>query len=542
MLEHTTSGEKRRPALAQGFGHAVEPPERRGAGPTDAILLIEDDDDVAEAITHLLENDRYFVFRSPDALEALQELRSGLAPDIILLDLVMPRMDGWEFRVEQRRDPILSAIPIIALSADDSPKARAIDADIFLKKPVDEAALLSAIRSTRELLERRRRDEHAAQQERLSSLGVIAAGIAHEINNPLAAVIGNLELATRRCTRLLQGANPLPREAVVEVMKLLAEAQAGNARIAEVVRNVSTFAHPDTDEVTPLDVQSVLESSIRLVANEIRHRTRLERVYGQVPKVLGNAAKLGQVFLNLMIHAIHALGDEPRGGIIRIELAAQGDQVLISIGDSWPNVAPEAAERRFDPFLASRMRSLSHGMGLALSQRAILAMGGTLRLESEPARGSVFHVSLPAYQPGERGSQSFLRSTNAKKNVPRVLIIDDEEMMCSMLEATLAEAFEVTACLDAHHALEKLYQEDFDVVLCDLMMPVVSGMELYRQLSQNRPSVARRFIFMTGGTFTENARQFLAEPARRFVTKPFRIDELTRELNAVVRESAASSV
>ena len=171
------------------------------------LLLVEDDGELRSSLAELLETDGYDVIGAANGAEALEYLKKRPAPDLILLDLMMPVKDGWQFRIEQKRDPSIASIPVVALSADDTPKAIAIDAEAYIKKPFQYPALLEAVRR---ILDTRR----LAHVDRMASLGTLAAGIAHEINNPLTYVIANLQLLEEEmprhvpphCTMPLQGA------------------------------------------------------------------------------------------------------------------------------------------------------------------------------------------------------------------------------------------------------------------------------------------------------------------------------------------------
>jgi signal transduction histidine kinase/ActR/RegA family two-component response regulator len=508
--------------------------------------LIEDDYDAGDAITAILEGQHYTVFRSFDAFDGIAQIRAGLSPDLILLDLMMPCLSERELRAMKQHDSLLSTIPIVALSAPDSPKACLFDVDAVLTKPIEALALLEAVHRTFEAIARRRSDEEAAQQERLSSLGVMAAGLAHEVNNPLASLLGNLELASRRCNELLHELEGPQAQVLSNVMRFMSDAQAGGTQIAEVVRGVSAFVRPDTERVVSFDVQAVLESSLRLAANELRHRARLERAYCQVPHVIGNESKLSQVFLNLLINAAHAVGDDNRSGLIRVAVRSSGDRVVVSIADNGPGMSPGIAARIFDPFFSTKPRGQGLGLGLALSQRSVQMMGGCIRVESEPGKGSVFYVSLPASSSALRTDSMPEAISGVMKALPRarrlrVLIVDDEEMMCTMLAATLGDDYDVTTCVDSRVVLGELSSQAFDVILCDLMMPILNGMELHRELLHRRPELAGRMLFMTGGTFTDSARSFLDDGTRRYIKKPFDMDEMVRLLKLVAASPGANA-
>lgn len=510
-----------------------------------SILLVEDDAQIREAITDLLEDEGYEVDKCVDALEALQMLESGHVPDVILLDLMMPRMDGWEFRVRQLRDPRLARIPVIALSADSSAKARAMDVDAYLQKPVSDQALLNTVSRLLGALQEERVAARAHELERLSSLGVLSAGIAHEINNPLSFVSGNVELARRKCEELRASLGP-ERAAELDIIdRLLHHAQRGATRIAEVVRGVSTFSRPDTGEVTAIDLREVLESSVQLVANEIRHRARLERDYRDVPKVTGNSAKLGQALLNLLINAVHAIdeGASERHTIrVATEQAPDGSAV-ITISDTGRGLTSRMVSRLFDP----QGSDGQGGPGLTISQRIIHEMGGDIRVMSAPNRGSTFRVTLPArvearQTEGTQGEPAATPGPQASPQRARLLVVDDEQLMCDLLSAMLGEEYEVVALSNAKEALARLTQgETFDLLLCDLMMPELTGMDLYSELARTRPEQAARMVFMTGGTFTERAHRFLEEHGRVQLQKPFRHEQLLSLVRTRLEELSRSA-
>jgi CheY-like chemotaxis protein len=191
-----------------------------------SLLVVEDDDMIREALTELLRDEGALVTPAANGREALQELRSGRAPDLILLDLMMPVMDGWEFRVDQRADPTLAAIPIIAMSADMSAKARAIAADAYLRKPLDFSELVGHIRSVVDHAAAQR----AAAADTAAAFATMAAEIAHEINNPLTYLMANLQVLAERLPAATDGKGQ-------ELQELIADALEGADRIRRIVKD-----------------------------------------------------------------------------------------------------------------------------------------------------------------------------------------------------------------------------------------------------------------------------------------------------------------
>jgi CheY-like chemotaxis protein len=510
------------------------------------IMVVDDDDHIAEALTLVLEAASWEVQRSTSGLDALKRLRSGYLPDLIVLDLMMPDMNGWEFRLEQRGDPRWANIPVIAMSADSSAQAAAIDADIYLRKPVDDLTFVQSVQRLLTATHEAREESRRTEIERLSSLGLIAAGVAHEINNPLAFVVGNLELARKHARELERELTGLSRARLIAMLRLMESADRGAQRIAEVVRSVAAYSRPDTDQLVATDLVQVLEGSIQLVDNEIRHRARLSRAYRDVPAVLGNPGKLGQVFLNLLTHAAHAVGDD--GAAMReirvgTETAADG-QAQVTIAHDGELVPRAQLSGVFDPFFSGGPNGGGLGLGLAISHRIVTAMGGTLTVQRDSGEFSVFRVCLPAaVQATPKSAPERLRDESETAAArARVLVIDDEPMMCDLLDGTLGDRYEVHTRMSARQALQEIQAgASYDVILCDLMMPELSGMDMYAELQRTRPDQAERMVFMTGGTFTERAQAFVDRCPTACLSKPFRPPDVYRALDARLREVGRAS-
>jgi signal transduction histidine kinase len=357
-----------------------------------SILVVEDDFDIRETLRTLLEDRGYEVSTCSNGLEALTHLRSGRHTDVILLDLMMPVMDGWQFRVLQKRDPQLAPIPVLAISANGTPKAAAIDADAYLQKPIDIDALLSAIERTLLVVERRHLQTALAESERLAALGTLAAGVAHEINNPLSYVLSNIAYAAR----VVSGDAPAEREKT-ELRKALAEAEEGCVRIRTIVRDLQLFARPTDEETRPVDVRRVLDSSVALAAHELRQRARVVKEYGEVPLVDANEGRLGQVFINLLVNAAQAIPEgEAEKNEIRLSVRSDGPWVVIEVRDTGSGIPPEIRARIFEPFFTTKPVGVGTGLGLSIAHRLVVAAHGEIDVDSERGKGTTFRVRLPA--------------------------------------------------------------------------------------------------------------------------------------------------
>ncbi len=489
------------------------------------VLIVDDEQDIREVFEAVLRYDGYEVLSCNDGQQAMDLLRQGARPDAILLDLMMPNMDGWQFRVAQKSDAELASIPVIAVSADRTAKAAAIDADVYLAKPVDVNALLAAL--DRLLLAREREVLHArlVEADRLTSLGTIAASVAHEINNPLSYAISNLELVSN----LLGDARTASGSPLATA---LADSREGLLRIRSIVRDLRTFSRPADDGIGPVDVERVLDSAANIVSSEVDHRARLVKDYGGVPRVLANEARLGQVCLNLIVNAAQSI---PEGHVesneIRITTRSDGrGRVIIEVRDTGEGIAEPLLAHIFEPFFTTKLRSLGTGLGLSICKDLVERLGGTLTVDSEVGKGSLFRISFPelAESVSSRGAEVVAERRGAVDAPPpalarsRVLVVDDEPRLCAILARLLGSEHDVTTLTNAATAVERIAAgERFDVIFSDLMMPGMSGMELHAELERLVPQQAKRMVFLTGGAFTPRASEFLGTVRNRFLDKPF---------------------
>ncbi len=553
--------------------------EKRASGRS--LLVIEDDSDIREALDGLLSMEGFRVTGCSNGREALEWLRISPKPDLILLDLMMPIMDGWQFRVVQKDDPELATIPVLALSADSTAKAAAIDAEAYLKKPVDYDTLIATI--DRLLVESEHREIQArlAQTDRLTSLGTLAVGVAHEINNPLAYVLLNLGYVSEELPKLLVpppippgGAAPDPaffRDPAAatrakEVLVALDHAREGAERIRNTVRSLQTFSRPENETRAPLQLAPLLDATLPMIANEIRHRARLVKDYAQVPEVVANEARLGQVFLNLLLNAVQALPeDRPESNEIHLSLRApSADRVVVEVRDNGVGIPPQVRGRIFEPFFTTKPVGIGTGLGLTICHGIVTSLGGTLSFDSEVGVGTTFRVELPAAV-RTMGATAVARvaasgaevidpmeshaplppPSEARVSAPpsgsrgRILVVDDEPIVCFSLERLLSTEGEVVALTSSRQALARIRAgERFDVILCDLMMPEMDAPVLYEEVRAIAPAQAERMVFVTGGAFTLRAREFLESVPNLRLGKPFDVDSLV----ALVRERIDASV
>jgi signal transduction histidine kinase len=517
------------------------------------ILVVDDDDLIRSSLIDILEEDGYRPVGCGDGLDALRHLRQGSPkdrPGLIILDLMLPVMNGWEFRIEQRKDPSLATIPVLALSADISAKAAAIDADAYLPKPVDITTLLQTVELLLLRTERSELARERAVSERMASLGTLAAGVAHEINNPLTFVTTNLGLAAEESVRLRasvgatapSGARDGQLASLDEIRRSLEEAGVGAARIREIVADIKDFGRVKSAETTRVDLRRVLDGAIRFAEHQVRLRAQLVKDYGELPPVLANERRLGQVFLNLVINAAQAI---PEGAAAdnRIRIAARATgagQVIIEVEDSGSGIPPEHLGRIFDPFFTTRTEGEGTGLGLSICHRVVEDLGGTISVTSEVGKGTRFVVTLPAVagDPPKEAAPADPSSTSEAPGPKRaqILVIDDEPAIGRSIQRILKGAHDVTLAADGRDALARVQGgERYDLFLCDLQMPEMSGMDLHEALLAAHPDQAERMIFMTGGAISPRVKDFVERFQSRLIEKPFSAADLRARVEALLR-------
>jgi signal transduction histidine kinase len=352
------------------------------------LLLVEDDVSIRSALAEMLGDEGFTVTTADNGRDALDQLRSGTPPDVIVLDLMMPVMDGWEFRVEQRADPLLATIPLLAMSADLSAKARAIAADGYVRKPIDFPDLLRQIHAAVGTAAKQR----LAAADRMAALGTLASGIAHEINNPLTYVIANLQTLAERLPAA-------PDPATRELAEAVAEALDGAERIRKLVKQVQMVSPGQHQErVTTVALRDVLHTALALTENQIKHRAHLVSDMDQDLYVRGDWERLEQLFVNLLLNAVQALpegrANENQVRISLRELPGQ-DAAVASIEDTGTGIPLEVQERIFQPFFTTKPIGQGKGLGLSICRGIVTALGGQISFQSEPANGTTFRVVLP---------------------------------------------------------------------------------------------------------------------------------------------------
>ena len=386
----------------------------------------------------------------------------------------------------------------------------------------------------RDVTERAEFQDALLERDRMAALGTLSAGVAHEINNPLTYMLVNLEHVLRRLRAASASDDPVAELAdgsgvggLTGLAQSLQQAVEGANRVRQIVRSLLTFSQGNVEQRGVADVRGIVESAVQMAWHEIRHRARLVKVLGDVPPVDANEARLGQVFLNLLVNAAQAI---PEGHADRheVRVSTRTDprgNAVVEVTDTGVGIAPEDMPRIFDPFFTTKGEA-GTGLGLSISMGTVRSLGGDIGVESTPSKGTSFRVVLPPAKPWRSATPTSPHDVRALPR-RRVLIIDDEPLVGDAIARSLSEENDVTVVTDAQQALRHIAGgETYDVILCDLMMPVVSGMDLYAEILRTAPKLAGRLVFMTGGAFTPRARAFLESIGNPCLEKPLDMGKL----------------
>jgi len=519
-------------------------------------LLIEDNPDDAELVLRELRRGGY----EPTALrvQTAADLTAAVTHDswdVIISDYSMPAFSGPDAYAIVRNLNLDVPFIIVSGTVGEEVAVESMRAGVhdFLLKGALHRLVAAVERERREALmraERRKMQEHLLIADRMVSVGMLAAGVAHEINNPLSVVTANLQIIRedldRAATALDVGPGldlPAPLARLWNTLReSLPDAREAADRVRVIVQDLRVFSHPDESKRTPTDVHKVIESSIRMARNEVRHRAKLVCEFGDVPLVEANEARLGQVFLNLIVNAAHAMTE---GALdrnrITITTRSIAKMVAVDVTDTGSGIPADVLPRIFDAFFTTKPVGVGTGLGLSICHRIMTALGGRIEVTSEVGQGTSVRVLLR--RAGAHNTQELPVAASEPEPSPswkpsgNVLIVEAEGAMGRTLPRvlshhrvhTVGSAREALALIRDGHAV--------DVILCDLMMPDMTGMDFYDELASSHPHLVPRIVFVSGGAFTPRARDFLSTTTNRHLDKPIDAASLRRLVDDMMRAS-----
>ncbi|XXY45870.1 response regulator [Sorangium sp. So ce269] len=394
----------------------------------------------------------------------------------------------------------------------------------------------------RDVTGRRRAEElrlRLERSERLAAVGQLAAGVAHEINNPLAYVVANLELLAREIRRLA-GAGV----GTEQLAQPLEDARHGAARVMHIVRDLGVFARAEANEaIGPTDVNAVIESALNIVHTQMKHRARVVRELAPVSRVGGAEGRLTQVFVNLLINAAQSIREgRAADNLVEVRTREQDQEVIAEVVDSGCGVAEEHLHRLFEPFFTTKRAGEGTGLGLAICRSIVESCGGSIGISSQVGVGTRVRIRLPVWASAELSALPAPERGEGAARRGRILIVDDEPLVLRALQGILGTSHEVVCVRSGTQAQRTLRLDaDFDVVLCDLVMQEGTGIELHEWLEAELPALADRVLFMTGGGTSEVSRRFLLAHGGRVLPKPIEPGELLRRVEGMLPARAAEA-
>ena len=376
-----------------------------------------------------------------------------------------------------------------------------------------------------------------AHQDRLSALGVLAAGVGHEVNNPCTAILANATVIRDQLENLLsrpryQQAEGL-NERAGDWLEALGDCIGASRRITSIVKTLNVFSRKSPSaEPEPVHLNEVVQSVLRLVGKEIRFQASVDLLLDEhLPPVSAQPHSMMQVVTNLIVNAIHALEETEGTRCLTIRTSHDEECVLMEVTDSGPGIAPETIGRIFDPFFTTKAGKGS-GLGLAITRELVTRAGGEIFVESEPGEGTLFRVVLP--RPPVHSAEKRTPSVRPAWERLRVMIVDDDAMLLRSITRSLDDRFECIPVNSAAAALSSLDRDDrIDVLVTDIVMPGENGVDLYEQLVRDRPHLASRTIFFSGGVSSEALQAAILRTGRPLLGKPIDMLEFVRTVRDV---------
>jgi signal transduction histidine kinase/CheY-like chemotaxis protein len=469
--------------------------------------------------------DGQIIYRSPAASELLGTSRNTQ-------DHFARREDRADFVTALLPEGRVDDMPATGIRPDGSRFPCLISARLIDYRG-DDVVVSSTVDTSKEVALRRmlaEQREQIFQAEKMSALGELLAGVAHELNNPLSVVVGHA-LMLREDT-----ADP-------EVLRRVEKIGAAAERCSRIVKSFLAMARQEPVNLQPTDLGEVARQAVDALANGPDGLTAQVQIDlpPDLPPIQGDAHQITQVLLNLLDNADQAIRDSGTGGLVRIAAARDpgGDTVTLTVADDGPGIAEPIRGRIFDPLFTTKEVGRGTGIGLAFCHRIVTAHAGRIRFEPG-SPGARFHVTLPVapVPDGEIPSRSDPVPGTA---VARILVVDDEPDVADLIREILArDGFDVVEVSSAEAALELLQRERFDMILTDLNMPGLGGRGLHDALRRSAPDMAARLCFVTGDTMSPQVRSFLDAAGRPMLEKPIAPEELRRLVLSVRPPGAAT--
>ncbi len=376
----------------------------------------------------------------------------------------------------------------------------------------------------RDLTEKKKMELQLLQTEKLSAVGTMISGVAHELNNPLTAIIGNAQLLAR------QG---VPDDVKGKLDVILQE----SIRSSKIVGGLLAFAREHTPERSMVNLNSIILESVKLKEYDLKvNNIDLElSLADNLPETSADPYQIQQVFINLINNARDALVTDQGAGTLTIRTYDADGTIMIEFEDTGPGIPDEIINKIFEPFFTTKETGKGTGLGLSMAYGIIGEHGGTISVVNKPGKGARFTVSVPitsaeeaavaerVYPPGEQRPHV---STS-------ILVVEDEDNLAQLISEALSdEGYHVTCCNNGKTAIEKLQKNNYDLIISDMKMPGMSGVELYQYIHKHHPEMTQKILFITGDVLGKDTQNFLKIAGHNYIEKPF---EITKLLQAIYR-------
>jgi CheY-like chemotaxis protein len=506
----------------------------------------------------MLPVEQYDILRAYNGLEAVEKATHFL-PDIILLDIMMPEMNGYQVTRKLKNDPLTYHIPIVLVTAlngvKDKVKGLDVGADDFLSKPLDRTELAARVNSllkvkayhdhllnyqkeleaevarrteklAAELVKRKETEAQLIQAQKMEAIGTLAGGIAHDFNNILASIMGYAELAI------------LDVERDSQIYGYLKQVMVAGRRAKDLVRQILTFSRQTEKELKPLRLVPILNEVYKLLRASLPTTIEMRQINKSESPVLADSTQVHQLIMNLCTNAAHAM--ERTGGLLTVELKdvqldtdrtqrlsplAPGPYIQLTVSDTGHGMTPAVMQRIFDPFFTTKEKGKGTGIGLSAVHGIVKSHAGKITVSSKPGKGSTFKVFLP------RVEKDLTKGTPTNDTKPTgnevILFVDDEPVIVDMGKEMLTRlGYKVNACTASPEALDwfKRQPEKCDLVVCDMTMPDLTGEELARKLRELRPDIP--IILCTGYHAKISERTAQEMGVNAFLLKPLTMAEM----------------
>ncbi|MDH3598090.1 MAG: response regulator [Candidatus Tectomicrobia bacterium] len=532
---------------------------------TGNLLIIEDEPRLRNNLKLLLTSEGYTVATAADGQEGIDHLKQEPF-DLVITDIMMGDVNGFQimehitahtpdtliivitgyastesavealrqgaydyitkpFEIEIIQISIARALEKVQLKREishymDELEQRVVDRTVKLQETNKKLhASLSELKSTQEQL---------IQTEKLSALGELISGFAHELNNPLTSVLGYSEMAA------------MSSECPDDIRSMLDMTCQEARRCHQIVNNLLSFARKRKPEKQSLDLNEVCRKTLHLLSYQfqVNNVTTVVQLDETLPQTMADEPQLQQVLVNIMSNAYQAMAVHQNGGELTVTTAHEDTVITISVTDTGPGIAPEHVQRIFDPFFTTKQSGT--GLGMSLSYGLIKEHGGELTATSPPGEGATFTMTLPIVSEPLLATNPPPISEDFTVSPQRILVIDDEESLLRLLMMSLnALGHETEATISSREALHKIDTQTYDLIICDMKMPEVDGYQVYRFVEEHHPDMLSRMIFSSGDTVSEEFQAFFQETGCRLLQKPFLQNELQQAIYQVIASSVA---